>query len=188
MLDSVDGGVITRMPTGASFVQRFKQPYIVIHRVDLHRILLDACRRARNIEMMPTHRCRLSRTGRPRAAAHHGRPTIEGAALIGADGLRSTVRQQMLDEGEPRTIGYVAHRTIVPMADVTRRRAARQRRAVVGPGFHIVHYPLRDGTLFNIVAVFKTSTRRAGDTARYRAELEHAYRECASDHEGAAGR
>ena len=63
----------------------------------------------------------------------------------------------MLDEGEPRTIGYVAHRTIVPMADVT---ADVDRDDVVlwsGPGFHIVHYPLRHGTLFNIVAVFKTS-------------------------------
>ena len=69
--------------------------------------------------------------------------TIEGAALIGADGLRSTIRQQMLDEGEPRTIGYVAHRTIVPMQDV---KADVYRNEVVlwsGPGFHIVHYPLR---------------------------------------------
>ena len=72
----------------------------------------------------------------------------------------------MLDEGEPRTIGYVAHRTIVPMADVT---FDVDRDDVVlwsGHGFHIVHYPLRNGTLFNIVTVFKTSTlRRATATA-----------------------
>ena len=43
MLDSVDGGLITHIPTGPSFPQRFKRPYIIIHRVDLHRILLDAC-------------------------------------------------------------------------------------------------------------------------------------------------
>jgi 2-polyprenyl-6-methoxyphenol hydroxylase-like FAD-dependent oxidoreductase len=104
--------------------------------------------------------------------------TIAGAAVIGADGLRSTIRQQILDEGEPRTIGYVAHRTIVPMADV---RADVHRNEVVlwsGPGFHIVHYPLRNGTLFNIVAVFRTATFASrGNAANYRAELNHTYRD-----------
>ena len=47
-----------------------------------------------------------------------------------------------------------------------------------GPGFHIVHYPLRHGTLFNIVAVFRTSTHgQRGDTESYRAELQHTYRD-----------
>jgi 3-hydroxybenzoate 6-monooxygenase len=47
-----------------------------------------------------------------------------------------------------------------------------------GPGFHIVHYPLRGGTLFNIVAVFKTSTyAEKGDSLRYRAELDRTYSE-----------
>ena len=48
-----------------------------------------------------------------------------------------------------------------------------------GPGFHIVHYPLRHGTLFNIVAVFKTVDLCAsGATPRaHRAELDHTYRD-----------
>jgi salicylate hydroxylase len=95
-----------------------------------------------------------------------------------ADGLRSTVRAQMLGEGEPHTIGYVAHRTIVPMKDV---RTDVHRNEVVlwsGPGFHIVHYPLRQGELFNIVAVFRTSTyAEKGDAAAYRAELNRTYRD-----------
>ena len=85
----------------------------------------------------------------------------------------------MLDDGEPRPIGYVAHRTIVPMQ--RRARPTCDRDDVVlwgGPGFHIVHYPLRHGTLFNIVAVFRTSTyAERGDIAAYRAELEHTYRD-----------
>ena len=68
MVDSVDGGVIARIPTGASFVERFKRPYIVIHRVDLHRILLDACRAVPNVEMMPDTSVVVVRgRGRPRA-------------------------------------------------------------------------------------------------------------------------
>ena len=47
-----------------------------------------------------------------------------------------------------------------------------------GPGFHIVHYPLRAGTLVNIVAVFKTSTYlERGDIASYRADLDRTYRD-----------
>jgi 3-hydroxybenzoate 6-monooxygenase len=84
----------------------------------------------------------------------------------------------MFNEGGPRMIGYVAHRNITPMADVS---AEVYRDEVVlwsGPGFHIVHYPLRGGTLFNIVAVFKTSTyAEKGDSLRYRAELDRTYSE-----------
>ena len=58
MINSVDAGVIARMPTGASFEARFKRPYIVIHRVDLHRILLDACARRRQCRIDAAHRRR----------------------------------------------------------------------------------------------------------------------------------
>ena len=179
MLDSVDAGVIARIPTGASFAARFKRPYIVIHRVDLHRILLDACAAQPNVEMMPlTGAARYEDLGdRVRLHTEDNR-LIEGAAIIGADGLRSTIRQQMVNEAEPRMIGFVAHRTIVPMAEVP---ADVRRNDVVlwsGPGFHIVHYPLRAATLFNIVAVFKTSTYlERGDIASYRADLDRTYRD-----------
>ncbi|MEA2905843.1 MAG: 3-hydroxybenzoate 6-monooxygenase, partial [Alphaproteobacteria bacterium] len=73
---------------------------------------------------------------------------------------------------------YVAHRTIVPMAELT---ADVPRDRVVlwaGPGFHIVHYPLRHDTLFNIVAVFRSSTHgEKGDIGRYRSELQDTYRD-----------
>ncbi|MBN8965403.1 MAG: FAD-dependent monooxygenase [Rhizobiales bacterium] len=178
MVDSTDGGVIARVPTGASFVARFKRPYIVIHRTDLHNILLDACRAVPNIEFMPNAGVvsyEDSGSG-IRARTADGR-VIDGAALIAADGIRSTIRQQMLGEGEPRTIGYVAHRTIVPMADVT---FDVDRDNVVlwsGAGFHIVHYPLRDRSLFNIVTVFKTSSAVATDTASPHPDLAHVYRD-----------
>jgi 2-polyprenyl-6-methoxyphenol hydroxylase-like FAD-dependent oxidoreductase len=179
MLDSVDAGIIARIATGASFNARFKRPYIVIHRVDLHRILLDACEAQPNVELVPlTGATRYEDLG-DRVRLHTGdKRFFEGAAIIGADGLRSTIRQQMLNEGEPRMIGFVAHRTIVPMSEVS---ADVHRKEVVlwsGPGFHIVHYPLRAGTLFNIVAVLKTSTYlERGDLASYRADLDRTYRD-----------
>jgi len=178
MLDALTGEEITRVPTGQSLRDRFKRPYIVLHRVDLHHVLLDACKAVGAIELESS----TTVTGfedlgdRVVARTEHGE-RIEGAAMIAADGLRSPIRAQLVDDSEPRPIGYVAHRTIVPMAEVT---ADVHRTDVVlwaGPGFHIVHYPLRHGTLFNIVAVFRTSTHsEKGDVHAYRAELERTYR------------
>jgi salicylate hydroxylase len=114
---------------------------------------------------------------RVRVRSKDGR-TFEAAAVIGADGLGSAMREQMLGEGAPHFIGYVAHRTIVPMEQVP---AGVRRDDVVlwgGPGYHIVHYPLRQKTLFNVVAVFRTSTyAEKGDLAGHRAEIEKTYRD-----------
>jgi len=179
MHDALSGEELARIPTGRSFLQRFKHPYIIIHRVDLHNILLDAARAAREIELVPDAMVMdfEDRGEWVTVRTADGRQ-FEGPALIGADGLRSHIRAQILDDGEPNPIGYVAHRTIVPMAELT---AHVPRDRVVlwgGPGFHIVHYPLRHGTLFNIVAVFRTSTHgEKGDVELYRAELHDTYRE-----------
>jgi salicylate hydroxylase len=179
MVDSVDGGRIMNIPTGASFERRFKRPYILIHRVDLHRILLDACEKEANVEFMPlTGVASFEDRGDSVRLLTTEDRIIDGAALIGADGLRSTIRQQMRNEGAPRTVGYVAHRTIVPMSEL--RVDAYPDKMVMwsGPGFHMITYPLRKSTLFNIVAVFQTSTyAERGDIASYRDELNRTYRD-----------
>jgi salicylate hydroxylase len=177
MLDALDGEVVACIPTGDSFRRRFKYPYVVLHRVGLHQVLHDACKAVPNIELMPsTAAASFKDLGqRVRVMTKDGR-ALDGAAVIGADGLGSAIRAHMFDEGAPRFIGYVAHRTIVPMERVP---AGVRREDVVlwgGPGFHIVHYPLRQGTVFNIVAVFRTSTyAEKGDLNGHRAEIEKTY-------------
>jgi salicylate hydroxylase len=178
MIDALNGDEVTRVPTGPSFRARFKYPYIIVHRIDLHNVLLDACRRDPLITLesqaMVT---RFEDSGGGVTATTEDGRTFRGAVLIGADGIRSRTRAQLFADGDPLPNGFMAFRTIVPMADVT---ADVQRDIVAlwgGPGFHIVHYPLRHGTLFNIVAVFRRSAHsERGDVAAYRAELEHAYR------------
>jgi salicylate hydroxylase len=179
MFDALTGDEVTRVPTGPSFRARFKHPYIVIHRVDLHNVLLDACRREPLIALEPDAMVEQFHDHGDRivVTTEDGR-TFGGAALIGADGIRSRTRAQMLNDGEPLPNGYMGFRTIAPISDI----AAEVRRDIValwaGPGFHIVHYPLRHGTLFNIVAVFRRSAHsERGDVAAYRAEIEHTYRD-----------
>jgi 3-hydroxybenzoate 6-monooxygenase len=177
MLDALDGSEVARIPTGCSFRRRFKHPYIVIHRIDLHQALLDACRSLPNIALEPA----TAVTGveddgdQVRVRTRDGR-CMAGAAVIGADGLGSCVRAQLRHEGPPRLIGYVAHRSIVPMERVPPGVLRDEVVLWGGPGYHIVHYPLRHGAVFNIVAVFRTSTfAEKGDARGHREELARTY-------------
>jgi salicylate hydroxylase len=52
MWDALDGKELVRIPTGASLRARFKYPYIIVHRIDLHNVLLDACRRSDAVELV----------------------------------------------------------------------------------------------------------------------------------------
>src|SRR5688572_12567069 len=99
MYDWVDGGVIARIPTGESFLRRFGKPYVVIHRVDLHQALLEACRALPNVQMIPSTAVKMYEDlgDRVRVDIADGRQ-YEGAALVGADGIRSMIRQQMHNE------------------------------------------------------------------------------------------
>ena len=119
LMDALDGKELIRFPTGPSFRARFKYPYIVVHRIDLHNVLLDACRRSAAIELVADamvtgfeDRGDASQS-RPRTAAPS--PARRSSA---ADGFRSLFRRQFVGDGEPRPIGYVALRTIVPMAEL----------------------------------------------------------------------
>ena len=179
MLDALDGKELVRIPTAASFRARFKYPYIIVHRIDLHNVLLDACRRTAAIELVADAMVTgFEDRGDGVAVTTADGRRFSGPALVAADGVRSLFREKLVGDGEPRPIGYAALRTIVPMAEL---KVDVSRDSVVlwgGPGFHVVHYPLRHGTLFNIVAVFRTSTHaEKGDAASYRAELEHTYRD-----------
>jgi 3-hydroxybenzoate 6-monooxygenase len=179
MIDALNGKEVTRVPTGPSFRQRFRYSYLIIHRVDLHNVLLDACRRDPLVALeSDTMVTQFEDRGDSVVVRTADGRSFEGSALIGADGIRSHTRAQLLNDGDPLPNGFMGFRTVVPMETVT---ADVQRDVVAlwgGPGFHMVHYPLRHGALFNIVAVFRRSaSSERGEAAAYRAELEHTYRD-----------
>jgi 3-hydroxybenzoate 6-monooxygenase len=179
MMDALTGKALIRVPTGSSFRARFKYPYIVVHRIDVHNVLLDACRRNGAIELVSDAMVTAyeDRGGSVAVTAADGR-TFSGAALVAADGFRSLFRAALIGDGEPRPSGYVAFRTIVPMAELKADVPCDCVALWSGPGLHIVHYPLRHNAEFNIVAVFRTSAHaEKGDATSYRAELENTYRD-----------
>jgi len=177
LVDALTDEEIVRLPTGATLEARFGHPYLIIHRIDLHQVLIEACRVCPAIALVPGALVvRFEDRGSSVAVETADGRIFEGAALIAADGLRSGIRAALRDEGEPRQSGYVAHRTLLPMDQVPEAVPRRNVYLRVGPGFHIVHYPLRHGTLHNIVAVFRTSTYLEKlETQAYRAEIDRTY-------------
>src|SRR5277367_3903815 len=119
MLDALTGKELVRIPTGASFRARFRHPYIIVHRIDLHNVLLDACRHNDAIELVAEAMVTgfEERDDSIAVTTADGR-TFSGDALVAADGVRSLFRAKLIGDGEPRPIGYAALRTTVPMQEL----------------------------------------------------------------------
>ncbi len=87
---------VTRVSTGPSLRARFKYPYIIIHRIDLHNVLLEACRRDPLITLeADAMMAGFVDRGESIAVKTEDGRNFEGAALVGADGIRSRTRAQL---------------------------------------------------------------------------------------------
>src|SRR6476661_10087071 len=115
MMDGVTGEEIANIPLGASFVERFGNPYAVSHRADIHGALLDACRAHELIELRTGCRVTNFKIGKSGVSitARAG-VRLTAPALIGADGVTSTVRRKILGDGNPPAAGAVIYRATIP--------------------------------------------------------------------------
>lgn len=164
MRDGLTGETVMDLPVNTpQFARQFEYPYAVIYRPDLHKVLIDACRSQAAVEL---------RTG-AQVTGHidHGDritldlrdgETLQGAALIGADGLWSQVRRHVIGDGEPRVSGHIAYRAVLhadQVPDINRSDAVV---LWAGPRTHLVHYPLHRGEIYNLVAVFHSERYEEG--------------------------
>ena len=144
--DGMDGSLVTRLEVARL---RPGQGYHFLHRADLIEFLLEGARDA-GVELrllQKVERADLS-GDRPRLVMSTG-AVVEPGLLIGADGLHSPVRIALNGKVAPFFTHQVAWRTLVPCEP----GAAPVAEVHMGPGRHLVSYPLRGGTLRNIVAV-----------------------------------
>jgi 2-polyprenyl-6-methoxyphenol hydroxylase-like FAD-dependent oxidoreductase len=162
MRDALDGDELTHLDL-AETARRYGAPYVVIHRSDLHSILLRGCRAA-GVDLVTdaaVHDVEIVADG---ATAIGDRRRDTGSIVLAADGLGSRLRARVSDD-EPVSSGYVAYRGALPLADLPDTSALALDDVVVyiGPGCHFVQYPLRRGEMFNQVAVFRSPKAMAGE-------------------------
>jgi len=163
MRDSMTGEEVTRISLGDAFRKRFHHPYALIHRADLLNVLLDACRKSKLIRLDASQKVvdvEQSNDGVTVKTASGN--TYRGAALIGADGLWSTIRQIVVGDGKPKPAGHITYRAVLPRSEVPEEYRWWDMAFWAGEKVHLVLYPLRTGDLYNLVAVFQSSRYEEG--------------------------
>lgn len=165
---------------GESAIERYSYPYLTIYRPDLLNALIDAVKKnapdAINLDANVTGFDQDENGVRLHLA---NGTVVNGDVLIGADGVKSTIRRQMWGDDEPKFYGLVAWRSVIPMELLPNHLQDMVGSTWIGPGGHMVNYPLRGGKLMNMIGTIERddwqveSWRIVGDRA-----------ECARDFAG----
>ncbi|MGI4843438.1 MAG: 3-hydroxybenzoate 6-monooxygenase [Janthinobacterium lividum] len=154
MMDAVDCSTVASFEVGDAFRERFKNPYAVIHRADIHTAILEQVRTIPNIELVTS--CRIESiaqdAGGVSVTAEGGRE-FRADYLIGCDGVKSVAREAVVGDGV-RVSGHVVYRAVVPVADMPEELRMNAPVVWAGPNCHLVHYPLRGGDQYNLVVTF----------------------------------
>src|SRR5687767_7619039 len=140
---------------GRASVERYGYPYFTVYRPDLLSVLVAA------VGPEKIHlgaKCIGFKQGTAEVQLKlDGGKTVAGDCLIGADGVHSQVRQSLFGPDRPQFTGLVVWRGIVPMEKLPKHMARMVGSNWVGPGAHVVHYPLRAGKVMNFVGALERS-------------------------------
>ncbi|HMN20725.1 MAG TPA: FAD-dependent monooxygenase [Ottowia sp.] len=182
------GAELGVLPLASRAEHRYGAPYASIHRADLHALLVRGCERTGRVQLNLGQTLTGFREQGDAVRVQLGRQEVEGDALLGADGLLSSVRAQLLGDGPPEPVGDLAYRGMLDMARLPASLRANQVTVWLGPALHVVQYPVRGGAALNVVAIVRgRAPAQGGDLdvpARAQAELERALQGlCAPLHE-----
>lgn len=151
---AVTAKVLGTLRLGAAMVARYQAPYATVHRADLHGLLFEAVQQHTGTRLHFARRLeRFHQT--PQAVTVNTADGLasEGDVLIGADGLWSTTRQQLLGDGPPRRTRHLAYRALVPQNTLPEHMRSQNVTVWLAPRMHVVHYPVRGGAWLNVVAI-----------------------------------
>jgi salicylate hydroxylase len=139
---------------GLESVERYGSPYITIHRGDLHGVIAQALLQAKPGAIHMNRKCiGLSQTPDHVELRFETGEPVKAKIVVGADGVHSVVRENLFGAARPEFCGIIAWRGVVPMEHVPASISRSIGTNWVGPGGHVVHYPLRAGKLLNVVAL-----------------------------------
>ena len=152
LMDALTAEEITHIDLGEAFRARFGNPYAVVHRGDLHGVLLKACEEhPRVVLRVSAEVVAYDQDGGSVTARLASGERVTGSALIGADGLWSSVRIQVVADGPPRVSGHTTYRSVIPTQEMPEDLCWNAATLWAGPKCHIVHYPLSGWKVFNLV-------------------------------------
>ena len=153
MFDGVSGEKIIDIPLDKRFARRFGNPYAVTHRADIHGSLLDGCKALPElIELRTDSRVTGFRLEKEVLVETNKGNPIPAAALVGADGGRSVIRQEIVGDPAPPVSGHMCYRAVLRAEDMPKDLRWPAATLWAADNAHIVHYPLRGWKLFNLVA------------------------------------
>ncbi|MCW5696881.1 MAG: FAD-dependent monooxygenase [Bauldia sp.] len=151
------GRRIATLPFGPAFARRYGVPYRTIHRADLLDVLAGAAMAEADVDLKAGHAVSefaIHARGLTIACeTRAGMREVTAAALVAADGAGSLVRRMMPDGAARHPMGRTAWRAVIS-AEAAPPAMAHDRVGLwLGSGGHVVHYPVRGGREFNLVAV-----------------------------------
>lgn len=152
--DGVRGRPLAELPLGSAMAERMGAPYWTAHRADLHAALLEQAGREPRIALTTGFAAeRLEAAGDGVRLISRAGPAVSGAALIGADGLWSTVRAYVADSARLRFASRRAYRAVIATVDAPAPFRTNTVGLWLAPGAHAVHYPVRAGAEIAIVVI-----------------------------------
>lgn len=138
---------------GQEAVARYGYPYLTVYRPDLLQVLTDAVRVLKPDALhLGAKVSDCSQNGDEVVLHLDDGAKVAGDVLIGADGVHSRIRNVLHGESRARFSGMMAWRGVIPMERLPSHMTRRVATNWVGPGAHVVCYPLRGGKLMNFVA------------------------------------
>ena len=151
--DAQTGQVLGTLTLGERAQARYGAPYVTIHRADLQGLLHRAAQSA-GVDMLLGQTVKGWQDSEAALEVNTAEGlSLQASALIGADGVWSTVRQQLLGDAPARFTGHLAYRALVAQADLPAHLRSDQVTVWMGPRLHVVHYPVRSGQWLNLVAI-----------------------------------
>lgn len=163
-----DGADLAIMPLGDSAERRYRAPFLLIHRADLQAVLLKAVQAESRLVLntgVPIEAIDVTPDG---VALRGASLVVDG--LVGADGLHSQVRRLIAPAGDPLVFsGRIAWRSLVPAEAAPPHARVAASNLWLGPGAHLVHYPVRGGSLVNVVAIVRGGAQEAAGASDWAA-------------------
>ena len=162
LFDGLSGKKLATVPLGDTAERRYGAPYLTAHRADLHEALRAAAANARHVTLTPNFTVASIEDGGGITVASLDGPSVQGSALVGADGIWSTVRKWIAPEASLAFTGATAFRSLLPLGSLPSPFSEPIVGLWLGPRTHLVHYPVRSGEALNVVAVTETGRKEEG--------------------------